>query len=147
MDQSPRQDGPIVLAPQIQPVAPRMTAKIISLLLITDFLTACEIAQRPPPTTGSGQWKSYTNNRFGFRLIYPSSLAGGRDPENSAGKSFASADGRFEVLVHGHFVKEGQSLDSYYTENLAARKGTVTYYRKGPSWYVISGTNEKGFEY
>ena len=124
-----------------------MTAKIVSLILISGFLTGCEIGQNPPPTTGSAQWKSYTNNRFGFRLTYPPSLIEGRDPDNGAGKYFASPNGEFEVLVQGHFVKEGQSLDSYYADNLAGRKGTVTYSRKGPSWYVISGTNEKGFEY
>lgn len=124
-----------------------MTTKIVSVILTLGFLTGCQIARNPAPAGVTQQWKSYTNNRFGFRLTYPPSLIGGRDPENGAGKSFTSADGEFEVNVQGHFIQEGQSLDSYYAENIAARKGTVSYSKKGRSWYVISGTNRKGFEY
>lgn len=124
-----------------------MTSKTVSLLLISALLTGCGIPPHQDQPATTEKWKSYTNNRFGFRLTYPPSLVAGRDPENGAGKAFTSSDGDFEVLVQGHFVTEGQSLDRYYSENLASRKGTVTYSKKGSSWYVISGKNEKDFEY
>jgi hypothetical protein len=124
-----------------------MTTKTVSVILVLAFLTGCQISQTPTPTAAPAQWESYTNHRFGFRLTYPASLIGGRDPQNGAGKSFASANGDFEVHVEGHFITDGQTLHDYYLEHLAVRKGTITYTKKGPSWYVISGTNKKGYEY
>jgi hypothetical protein len=62
-----------------------MTSKTVSLLLISALLAGCGISRDPDQPATAAEWKSYTNNRFGFRLTYPPTLVAGRDPDNGAG--------------------------------------------------------------
>ena len=93
------------------------------------------------PHSCADEWKSYVNERFGFRLDYPASLKPGRLPENGAGRNFS--DGEFSVTAQGHFLN-GKTLEDFYQEALNSYGGAVTYKVRRPTWFVISGERRDG---
>jgi hypothetical protein len=88
---------------------------------------------------------TYLNRRFGFKLVYPSELHSSRQPDNGAGLTFSSSDGRFSVTAQAHFLSDS-SLDSMWADDLRDEGDTVTYSLKKPTFYVLSGTRN-GKEY
>ncbi len=87
------------------------------------------------------EWKTYTNERFGFRFEYPASLSRGRLPENGAGLNFT--DGRFSVTAQAHFLN-GRSIDDFYQEMLKTHGKAITYKVKKPTWFVVSAELSDG---
>jgi hypothetical protein len=88
------------------------------------------------------EWKTYVNERFGFRFEYPVSLAPGRLPENGAGRNFT--DGTFSVTAQGHFLHD-RTIDDIYREALEAYGRDVTYKVKRPTWFVVSADQSNGY--
>ena len=113
---------------------------LLSLLFLPHSLSAQE---------KEAEWKTYTNARFGFAIDYPASLESGRESDNGDGKVFKTADGKFELRAYAHFlqVDDGDSLDKRWKEELAERGDTVTYKKKGDTWFVVSGVQKDGTEY
>lgn len=87
------------------------------------------------------EWKTYTNERFGFRFEYPASLSPGRLPENGAGLNFT--DGSFSVTAQAHYLN-GRSIDDFYEEMLKAYGKAITYKVKKPTWFVVSAELSDG---
>lgn len=92
-------------------------------------------------TVNAEHWKTYTNERFGFRFIYPESLMPGRLPENGAGRNFT--DGKFSVTAQAHFLN-GRSIEDLYQESLRAYGNSVTYKVRRPTWFVVSADLSNG---
>jgi len=93
-------------------------------------------------TARAEEWKTYVNERFGFRFEYPVSLAPGRLPENGAGRNFT--DGTFSVTAQGHFLHD-RTIDDIYREALEAYGRDVTYKVKRPTWFVVSADQSNGY--
>lgn len=94
-------------------------------------------------------WKEYANERFGFVLTYPGSLIAGPVPTNGDGREFHSADGEFSLSAFAHFFvpDTGDSFDKRWQEELDTPDVTLTYKKKTPTWYVVSGVAKDGTEY
>ena len=116
----------------------------ISILILTAVALGC--ASVRGAETG---WRQFPNERFGFVLTYPSSLVGSRLPDNGAGCEFHSRDGEFSVAAYAHFLRpdEGLTLESMWKDELKKGEYTVTYKKKGDTWFVVSGVGKNGFEY
>lgn len=92
-----------------------------------------------------GELKTYVNQRFGFKLIYPANFRSIRRPDNGAGLTFHSPDSKFSITAQGHFLN-GATLETMWADDVASEGATTTYSRKAKNSYVVSGTRE-GQEY
>ncbi len=115
---------------------------ISTFLGITLFL-----AQFAPPGAGSS-WKQYTNARFGFVLTYPAELVAGEEAMNGDGREFHTKDGEFSLAAMAHFFvpESGDSYEKRWQEELEAPDVNITYKKKTPNWYVVSGITKEGTE-
>lgn len=95
------------------------------------------------------EWVKYANARFGFVLTYPKILIAGPESANGDGREFHSADKQFSVSAFGHFFvpDSGDSFETRWEEELATPGVTITYRKKTPTWYVVSGLTKDGIEY
>lgn len=90
--------------------------------------------------------RSYVNQRFGFSLQYPPVFTQ-QDPlpADGSGARFATANGSAWFLAYGRRHPPGPSLAEVLREEEALFQepgATVTYRRRGESWFVLSGTRE-----
>lgn len=94
-------------------------------------------------------WKKYTNERFGFVLTYPGSLIAGPVPMDGDGREFHSADGEFSLTAFAHFFHPDieDTFDKRWQEELDTPDVAITYKKKTPAWYVVSGVAKDGTEY
>ncbi|TDH61276.1 hypothetical protein E2C06_17360 [Dankookia rubra] len=88
---------------------------------------------------------SYRNPAWGFAMDYPAGfvLDPGSVPENGDSARFWAAGGRATAVVTGLRNRDGQSLAAVLAE--AERdigengRGSITYRRVTPDWFVLSG--------
>lgn len=106
------------------------------------------LAQLAPPQADSS-WKQYANARFGFVLTYPAELVAGKESMNGDGREFHTRNGEFSLAAMAHFFvpESGDSLESRWKEELNTSNVTITYKKKTPHWYVVSGLTKNGTEY
>ena len=90
---------------------------------------------------GGETWKSYTNDRFGTSISYPSRFKPGRPPENDDGQSFSADDGA-ELSVWGSFNAAEYDLAGLeaFLRGTLKENEKVTYRAMGKDWLVLSGT-------
>lgn len=88
------------------------------------------------------RWQTYTNARFGFRLVHPPGLVASRPPENGDGREFHTKDKEFSLRAYGHFLQKGDTLEKLWNEELKDLGAAVTYKKKGADWYVVSGVKD-----
>jgi hypothetical protein len=95
------------------------------------------------------EWKKYANARFGFVLTYPATLIAREEAMNGGGREFHSKDGEFSVAAFAHFFvpDSGDSFEKRWREELDTPNVTITYKKKAPNWYVVSGLTKSGTEY
>ena len=95
------------------------------------------------------EWHKYANARFGYVLTYPATLIAGPESANGDGREFHSADGEFSLAVFAHFfVPDSEdSFEKRWQEELALPDVTITYKKKTPNWYVVSGITKDGTEF
>lgn len=95
-------------------------------------------------TQADEQYATYHNERFGYRVLYPSRLVSPL-PEagNGDGRKFKSRDGKITLSVWG----ENNAFDRTWRQQMAAArrdwvtdKGRISYTRFTPDFYVLSGT-------
>jgi hypothetical protein len=93
--------------------------------------------------------KKYANARFGFVLTYPNTLIAGAEAMNGGGCEFRSADGEFSLAAFAHFFvpDSGDSFEKRWQEELDTPNVTISYKKKTPTWYVVSGVTKDGTEY
>lgn len=98
---------------------------------------------------GQEAWKRYENGRFGFVLTYPASVIAGREAMNGDGREFHSRDREFSVAGFAHFFvpDSGDSFDKRWQNELSTPHVNITYKRKTPTWYAVSGVADDGTEY
>ena len=102
-----------------------------------------------PAGAGEAKWKTYANARFGFVLTYPPNLVAGAEAMNGDGREFHSQDGQFSLAAFAHFFvpESGDSFEKRWQEELSTPDVTITYKKKTPNWYVVSGIAGDGTEY
>lgn len=95
------------------------------------------------------EWTVFLHPRFGYELPIPPSVRSMGIPEDAEEAIFQSADGNFRMSAWGGFIREhpGSALAGQW--DIAKRKGNrqITYQRRGGSWFVVSGTDDRGIEF
>lgn len=93
------------------------------------------------PAFAAESWKTYTNERFGFRLDYPPNLQPGIEPTNGGGRKFADKNEEFVLTASGHFLVDS-SLESRWKDELKEYGDLITYKKKAKDWFVVSGVKD-----
>lgn len=87
-------------------------------------------------------YSTYYNNRFGYKIDYPSVLQITNVPDNDDGRTFSY--GGLTITVFGIYNALFSSVQEQFKMNL---KPTDTYKVVKNNWYVRSGINSNGYIY
>ncbi|MGI8889736.1 MAG: hypothetical protein ACR2G0_03000 [Chthoniobacterales bacterium] len=114
---------------------------VLTLLLLSASLLFAQGEDLP--------WKKYANARFGFVLTYPATLVAEEESMNGDGRTFHSPNGDFQLTAMAHFFvpDSGDSFEGRWQEELKIPNVNITYKKKTPSWYVVSGVTQDGTEF
>jgi hypothetical protein len=117
--------------------ATKTSRKPATTMANTTAKTSIPKATNPKPA--AVKWLRYTNERFGYTLLYPSTLIAQPEAENGDGRVFLTADESVGLIVYGGNVVEG------VTPWGGTEVGDIeTYYKKFPDGWVRSGTRNNG---
>jgi hypothetical protein len=99
-------------------------------------------------TSGTPNWRTYQNDRYGSTIDYPGFFKAEPPPDNDDGRRFKSADGaEFAVFAsYGALDYDLAGYRKYILQQLGPGK-VVTYQAHGDDWFVISGTEGDGIFY
>jgi len=61
-----------------------------------------------PVAVQAADWKSFSNDRYGFSVDVPASFKASAPPDNNDGLTFNSPDGRVEIRAYGHLLSDGE---------------------------------------
>jgi hypothetical protein len=121
--------------------ARRWGMSLLAAILLATGATAIAAAPKYAPAAEE-RWVTYQNERFGYRLFYPSAVfVSGELPENGGGQSFYTPDGRAKIVVYGTFNTENFSARPY-REIIPTEFGgydQMDYSPTAQSWFVLSG--------
>jgi hypothetical protein len=96
-------------------------------------------------------YKTYINDRFGYKVDYPAFLKPQGEPTNNDGQVFLSKSGDAEMRAYGGYLVAFTFDEEYnkaLTDNWEQKgKAIVTYKARGKDWFVISGTIAKKIFY
>jgi hypothetical protein len=99
---------------------------------------------------GAFAWVPYQNERFGFSLRYPGDVfAPERKSEAGDGEVLVGLGGEGRLLVGAFENSEGQTLASYMGSIRQKNYGNfdVTYARRGATWFVLAGQDDRDIFY
>ena len=65
-----------------------------------------------PVAVKAADWKSFSNDRYGFSVDVPASFKASAPPDNNDGLTFNSPDGRAEIRTYGHLLSDGENLST-----------------------------------
>lgn len=112
---------------------------MVALFLSAALLTVSNLAAPPA-------YRTYHNERFGYRIDYPPTLTPQPEAGNGDGRRFTSADGQTALTVYAAFnvyeASDGDALtqDWQLAQNTWRQQGaTFSLSRKLPTGYVLSG--------
>ncbi|MFP3888312.1 hypothetical protein U8V97_22985 [Priestia filamentosa] len=88
---------------------------------------------------GKVTYTSYTNKRFDFSFQYPEGLMMDSLATNDDGARFYNEE--FEVRAYGghtNTVNDGETIETYYQEDINTIPGEIVYKKLAEDWYVLS---------
>ena len=94
------------------------------------------------PLRAAESWTTYQNPRFGYTLLYPSSVfSPSRPSEDGGGEVFLTSDGRAKIVVYGALNDERFTPTEYRDTILKQFAGydKMDYSPRGKTWFVLSG--------
>jgi hypothetical protein len=91
-------------------------------------------------------FRTYTNNRYGFRVDYPLTFRPEAPPENGDGLSFKSQDGKATLDVSGA-NNSGFTLKDEFDSAIRNIQGQLGYNKTGGSWFVVTWTDGDNISY
>ncbi|MCA0992745.1 hypothetical protein [Pseudalkalibacillus hwajinpoensis] len=120
---------------------------------IDDALDELENAKTPPNTNSSKEkpikpkeesveveevrtYDTYTNERFGFSIQYPTDLTVGSPPANGDGLNFYNEE--LEITVFGSHNSMDESIESIYQQAINNIEVPIAYDRLADHWFVLS---------
>ena len=94
------------------------------------------------------KWITCSTPKTPFTLTIPESLIHSTAP-TATGCSFQTPDGEFtvEAVLQPENASDPAEIDARMQKEIDLMAGTVTYKKKGESWFVISGVTPDGTEY
>jgi hypothetical protein len=84
-------------------------------------------------------YKTYTNGRFGFSLQYPTGLTMAPPPTNGDGANFYNEE--IDIKAYGghtNIVQQGETIETYYQQDINSIPGEIAYQKVTANWYVLS---------
>lgn len=112
------------------------------------------IAQLPEsPADGKfrvySDWTVFEHPRYGYELPVPPGVRAVGVPEKATETKFISADGDFTMTAWGGSSPDfpPRVLESQWKEARSHWGTSISYERKGRSWFVVSGVDRKGTEF
>ncbi|WP_421381780.1 hypothetical protein ACOJQI_21020 [Bacillus salacetis] len=90
-------------------------------------------------TPKSRAYNTYNNERFGFSLQYPEGMT--MDPPSTNGDGGTFRNGDLTVTAYGghtNTVQQGETIGTYYKQDLENITASIAYKRLADDWYVIS---------
>jgi hypothetical protein len=102
------------------------------------------------------EWKTYRDDTAGYSITYPAYLRLASPPEGAQGmgiwrtKHFVSSDGSVELYLEFRPLEDSETLNSFFGDEVSRRTqggDNVQYTFQKDNWFVITGTNAKGFDY
>jgi uncharacterized protein YcfL len=84
-------------------------------------------------------YQTYTNDRFGFSLQYPSGLTMAPPPTNGDGAHFYNNE--IDIKAYGghtNIVQQGETIETYYQQDINSIPGEIAYQKVTEDWYVLS---------
>lgn len=120
---------------------------------INDALDELENAKASPTTNASKEkpiqskeepveveevqtYDTYTNDRFGFSIQYPSNLTVGSPSANGDGLNFYNEE--LEITVFGSHNSMDESIESIYQQAINNIEVPIAYDRLADHWFVLS---------
>ena len=88
--------------------------------------------------SGEMSYKNYTNDRYGYTVMYPADITPMAEAPNGDGREFKSDDGNFRLTVYGSNLIDNNSIDYEYKLSID-ELDRVTYNKKGKGWFAVSG--------
>ena len=94
------------------------------------------------------KWSACSTPKTEDVLQIPESLIRSTAPA-ATGCAFQTPDGEFnvEAVVDPTAAAEGETIDGRMLKEIELMAGTVTYKKKGDTWFVVSGVTPDGTEY
>lgn len=83
-------------------------------------------------------YKTYTNERFGFSINYPSNLIPGNSPTNGDGLEFKSADCRVTLGVWGSYNALSKTIEDSYSAKINSLPVKPAYTHLNSNSYILS---------
>jgi hypothetical protein len=129
------------------PRAKKRTRTLLTLLAAVTLTTDAALAQ--------DGWTTYRNEEFGYSVTYPSNLRLSKIEEYGIrtfrrSRSIESKDGKVGIYITESHMEENQTIqDRFNTEFTEQTQGgdSINYSVIKNNWFVITGTNAKGFEF
>ncbi|WP_226659924.1 hypothetical protein [Pseudalkalibacillus hwajinpoensis] len=104
----------------------------------TKALVEKPIKPKEEPVKVEEDWTydTYTNERFGFSIQYPSVLTVGSPPTNGDGLNFSNDE--LEITVSGSHNSMDESIESIYQQAITNIEVPIAYDRLADHWFVLS---------
>ncbi|MDB6147156.1 MAG: hypothetical protein JWO45_820 [Spartobacteria bacterium] len=99
-------------------------------------------------SAGEEAWKTCSTPKTQYVLQFPASLVHSPEP-TATGCAYQTPDGEFNVEAVEQATAAGQdeTIDTRMQKEVDLMAGTVTYQKKGETWFVLSGVTPDGTEY
>jgi hypothetical protein len=112
-------------------------------IAFTFCLAAASLIQAEEET-----WNTCSTPKTQYVVQVPASLVHSTGPV-ATGCAFQTPDGEFnvEAVVQPEASAQGETLQSRMQKEIELLVGTVTYQKKGDTWFVLSGVTPDGTEY
>ncbi|WP_394175674.1 hypothetical protein [Guptibacillus hwajinpoensis] len=81
-------------------------------------------------------YTSYTNERFRFKIEYPSYLTAGSPPTNGDGLTFYNEE--LEITVFGSHNVRDETIEDIYQQSIDTISVPIAYDRLADNWFVLS---------
>ena len=89
--------------------------------------------------TESFSYNTYTNDRYGFTVEYPTIFTKGEAPTNGDGRKFYNAESTiFAYAGHINIIEDNETIETYYYRALENAPSPIAFQRLESDWYVIS---------
>jgi hypothetical protein len=109
----------------------------------------------PPESPADGKfriysdWTVFEHPRYGYELPVPPGVRAVGVPEKATETKFVSEDGEFTMTAWGGSSPDfpPRIMESQWKEARSHWGRSISYERKGRSWFVVSGVDRKGTEF
>lgn len=86
---------------------------------------------------------AYTNDKFGYTILYPNSFAAAAVSDDGAGMTMKAPDGLAFLAVRGSNNNSRLTTKDYFEKAVEKVNGTLGYRKLGGSWFVVTWSDNQ----